>query len=172
MDNLSITLTSAKCELLDNILKEFKDEAYIKTDRVSKIFRGNDILAADYLGLLAQLQLITLIGEVEGYALPAMIGKQSGVNMFMSEGGFMRRFELKQLQETAGKGLQELQTENLNLSGINRTNKEKMEQMENVIRQYQEQVELLKQSNFNQIFIRSGFFLLGAALTWLLIALL
>jgi hypothetical protein len=169
MDNLSITLTSAKCELLDNILKEFKDESYIKTDRVSKIFRGNDILAADYLGLLSQLQLITLIGEVEGYALPAMIGKQSGVKMFMSEGGFMRRFELKQLQETAGKGVQELQTENLNLSSANRTHKEKIEKMEGALRQYQEQIELFKQAKFNEIFIRIGLFLLGVALTWLII---
>lgn len=115
MNNLSLTLTSAKCELLDNILKEFGDEKYIKAERISKLFKGNDILASEYLSLLLQLELIILVGEVQGYPLPAMIGKQSGMDMFLSEGGFIRRFQLKKMQEEAGKNLDELQVDNMRL---------------------------------------------------------
>jgi hypothetical protein len=115
MNNLSLTLTSAKCELLDNILKEFGDEKYIKAERISKLFKGNEILASEYLSLLLQLELIILVGEVQGYPLPAMIGKQSGMDMFLSEGGFIRRFQLKKMQEEAGKNLDELQVDNMRL---------------------------------------------------------
>jgi len=135
MDKLSLTLTSSKCELLDNILKEFGTEKYIKTDLVSKIFRGNNILASEYLSLLVQLDLIFLIGEVKGYPLPAMIGKQPGVERFMNEGGFMRRFELKKLQEEAGKNLQELQIENIRLRHTVETQKKQIELLEYTLKE-------------------------------------
>lgn len=111
MDRFPINLTSAKCELLDRILQEFKHEEYIKTDRILHIFRGNAILASEYLQLLNQLNLIILIGEVHGHPLPALIGKQSGLEIFLSEGGFMARLELRKAQEEAGKSMIELQKE-------------------------------------------------------------
>lgn len=111
MDRFPINLTSAKCELLDRILQEFKHEEYIKTERVLSIFRGNAILASEYLQLLNQLNLIILIGEVHGHPLPALIGKQSGLEIFLNEGGFMARLELKKAQEETGKSMIELQKE-------------------------------------------------------------
>lgn len=115
MDKFPVNLTAAKCELLDRILQEFKYEEYIKTDRVLHIFRGNAILASEYLHLLNQLNLIMLIGEVHGHPLPALIGKQSGLEIFLSEGGFMKRLELRKMQEETGKSMLELQKEILEL---------------------------------------------------------
>src|SRR5437870_1724505 len=115
MDKFPVNLTAAKCELLDRILQEFKYEEYIKTDRVLHIFRGNAILASEYLHLLNQLNLIMLLGEVHGHPLPALIGKQSGLEIFLSEGGFMKRLELRKMQEETGKSMLELQREILEL---------------------------------------------------------
>ncbi|RYD81006.1 MAG: hypothetical protein EOP55_00525 [Sphingobacteriales bacterium] len=115
MDRFPVNLTSAKCELLDRILQEFQYEEYVKTDRVLHIFRGNAILASEYLQLLNQLNLIILIGEVHGHPLPALIGKQSGLEIFLSEGGFMKRLELRKMQEETGKSMMELQKEILDL---------------------------------------------------------
>lgn len=115
MKNLSISLTPAKCELLDNILNEFDEEVYIKSERVLKIFRGNGTLASDYLDLLVQMNLVILVGQVEGVPLPAMVGKQAGVDMFISEGGFKRRYALNKLEEDTGKSIFDLKNENLDL---------------------------------------------------------
>ncbi|OWK70618.1 hypothetical protein [Pedobacter sp. AJM] len=115
MKNHSISLTPAKCELLDNILKEFDEEVYIKSDRVLKIFRGNGSLASDYLDFLVQMNLVILVGQVDGIPLPAMVGKQAGVDMFISEGGFKRRYALNKLEQDTGKSIFDLQNENLDL---------------------------------------------------------
>ncbi len=115
MKNPSISLTPAKCELLDNILNEFDEEMYIKSDRVLKIFRGNGSLASDYLEFLVQMNLVILVGQVDGVPLPAMIGKQSGVDMFINEGGFKRRYALNKLEQDTGKSIFDLQNENLDL---------------------------------------------------------
>ncbi|GGI24931.1 hypothetical protein [Pedobacter mendelii] len=115
MDRFPVNLTSAKCELLDRILQEFQHEEYIKADRVLHIFRGNAILASEYLQLLNQLNLIILIGEAYGHPLPALIGKQSGLEIFLSEGNFMKRLELRKMHEETGKSMIELQKEIMDL---------------------------------------------------------
>ncbi|MCX2574939.1 hypothetical protein [Pedobacter sandarakinus] len=115
MNNLSISLTPAKCELLDNILNEFDQEIYIKSERVLKIFRGNGNLASDYLDLLVQMNLVILVGQVDGVPLPAMVGKQAGADMFINEGGFKRRYALNKLEEDTGKNILDLKKENLTL---------------------------------------------------------
>ncbi|RZK21298.1 MAG: hypothetical protein EOO86_01500 [Pedobacter sp.] len=133
MKNLSISLTPAKCELLDNILNEFDKEVYIKSDRVLKIFRGNDTLASDYLELLVQMNLVILVGQVDGVPLPAMVGKQAGVDMFISEGGFKRRYALNKLEEDTGKSIFDLKNENLDL-------KDKVEKQEKLLKNLEQSI--------------------------------
>ncbi|WP_443939886.1 hypothetical protein [Pedobacter sp. MW01-1-1] len=134
MNNLSLTLTSSKCELLDNILGLFGAEQYIKSALIAKLFRGNEVLAADYLSILEQLDLIFMVGKVKGYPLPAIVGKQPGLDRFLDEGGFMRRFELKRMQEEAGKNLEELQIENIRLKHTVEMLQKKINDLEATIR--------------------------------------
>lgn len=133
MKNYATSLTPAKCELLDNILNEFDEEMYIKSERVLKIFRGNGTLASDYLDLLVQLNLVILVGQVDGVDLPAMVGKQSGVDMFISEGGFKRRYTLNKLEEEAGRTIEDIQKENLDLE-------DKISKQESIIENLQEKI--------------------------------
>jgi len=158
MKNLSISLTPAKCELLDNILNEFDEEVYIKSDRVLKIFRGNGTLASDYLDLLVQMNLVILVGQVDGVPLPAMVGKQAGVDMFISEGGFKRRYALNKLEEDTGKSIFDLKNENLDL-------KEKLEQQEKLLKNLEQSITEQGKNILNMWLGRIGFLLLGIMLT-------
>jgi len=158
MKNLSISLTPAKCELLDNILNEFEEEVYIKSDRVLKIFRGNGTLASDYLDVLVQMNLVILVGQVDGVPLPAMVGKQAGVDMFISEGGFKRRYALNKLEEDTGKSIFDLKTENLDL-------KEKVEKQEVLLKNLEKNITQQGQSILNKWLARVGFMFIGIALT-------
>lgn len=158
MKNLSISLTPAKCELLDNILNEFDKEVYIKSDRVLKIFRGNGTLASDYLDLLVQMNLVILVGQVDGVPLPAMVGKQAGVDMFISEGGFKRRYALNKLEEDTGKSIFDLKNENLDL-------KEKLEQQEKLLKNLEQSITEQGKNILNMWLGRIGFLLLGIMLT-------
>ncbi|MCX3265073.1 hypothetical protein [Pedobacter agri] len=158
MKNLSISLTPAKCELLDNILNEFDEEVYIKSDRVLKIFRGNGTLASDYLDLLVQMNLVILVGQVDGVPLPAMVGKQAGVDMFISEGGFKRRYALNKLEEDTGKSIFDLKNENLDL-------KEKLEQQEKLLKNLEQSITEQGKNILNMWLGRIGFLLLGIILT-------
>lgn len=158
MKNLSISLTPAKCELLDNILNEFDKEVYIKSDRVLKIFRGNGTLASDYLDLLVQMNLVILVGQVDGVPLPAMVGKQAGVDMFISEGGFKRRYALNKLEEDTGKSIFDLKNENLDL-------KEKLEQQEKLLKNLEQSITEQGKNILNMWLGRIGFLLLGIILT-------
>ncbi len=158
MKNLSISLTPAKCELLDNILNEFDEEVYIKSDRVLKIFRGNGTLASDYLDLLVQMNLVILVGQVDGVPLPAMVGKQAGVDMFISEGGFKRRYALNKLEEDTGKSIFDLKNENLDL-------KEKLEKQEKLLKNLEQSITEQGKNILNTWLARIGFLLLGIILT-------
>ncbi|KQN35010.1 hypothetical protein OQZ33_23890 [Pedobacter sp. MC2016-05] len=158
MKNLSISLTPAKCELLDNILNEFEEEVYIKSDRVLKIFRGNGTLASDYLDVLVQMNLVILVGQVDGVPLPAMVGKQAGVDMFISEGGFKRRYALNKLEEDTGKSIFDLKTENLDL-------KEKVEKQEVLLKNLEKNITQQGQSILNKWLARVGFMFIGIVLT-------
>ncbi|RZL32762.1 MULTISPECIES: hypothetical protein [Pedobacter] len=158
MKNLAISLTPAKCELLDNILNEFEEEVYIKSDRVLKIFRGNGTLASDYLDLLVQMNLVILVGRVDGVPLPAMVGKQAGVDMFLSEGGFKRRYALNKLEEDTGKSIFDLKNENLDL-------KEKVDKQEILLKNLERNITQQGQSILNKWLARIGFMVLGILLT-------
>jgi len=158
MKNLAISLTPAKCELLDNILNEFEEEVYIKSDRVLKIFRGNVTLASDYLDLLVQMNLIILVGQVEGIPLPAMVGKQAGVDMFISEGGFKRRYALNKLEEDTGKSIFDLKSENLDL-------KERVEKQEILLKNLERNITEQGKDILNKWLARLGFMLLGIGVT-------
>lgn len=158
MKNLSISLTPAKCELLDNILNEFDEEVYIKSDRVLKIFRGNGSLASDYLDLLVQMNLIILIGQVDGVDLPAMVGKQAGVDLFISEGGFKRHYALNKLEEDTGKSVFDLKNENLDL-------KEKIGKQEILLKNLEKSITEQGTNILNKWLARIGFMLLGIMLT-------
>ncbi|RDC57908.1 hypothetical protein DU508_02850 [Pedobacter chinensis] len=158
MKNLSISLTPAKCELLDNILNEFDEEIYIKSDRVLKIFRGNGSLAADYLDLLVQMNLVILVGQVDGVPLPAMVGKQAGVDMFINEGGFKRRYALNKLEEDTGKSIFDLKNENLDL-------KDKVVKQEKLLKSLEQNITEQGKNILNNWLARIGFMLLGMALT-------
>lgn len=158
MKNLSISLTPAKCELLDNILNEFDKEVYIKSDRVLKIFRGNDTLASDYLELLVQMNLVILVGQVDGVPLPAMVGKQAGVDMFISEGGFKRRYALNKLEEDTGKSIFDLKNENLDL-------KDKVEKQEKLLKNLEQSITEQGKSILNKWLAHIGFMLIGILLT-------
>lgn len=140
MRNFALSLTPAKCELLDSILNEFDKEIYIKSERILKIFRGNGPLAADYLELLVNLNLVILVGQVEGFDLPAMVGKQVGVDMFISEGGFKRRHALNKLEEDAGKTIEDIQNEKLDLQ-------EKILKQEQVIEKLEQELTLSEVKN-------------------------
>jgi len=158
MKNLSISLTPAKCELLDNILNEFDTEVYIKSDRVLKIFRGNDTLASDYLELLVQMNLVILVGQVDGVPLPAMVGKQAGVDMFISEGGFKRRYALNKLEEDTGKSIFDLKNENLDL-------KDKVEKQEKLLKNLEQSITEQGKSILNKWLGHIGFMVIGVILT-------
>ena len=158
MKNLSISLTPAKCELLDNILNEFDDEIYIKSERVLKIFRGNGSLASDYLDLLVQMNLIILVGQVDGIDLPAMVGKQAGVDMFISEGGFKRHYALNKLEEDTGKSVYDLKNENLDL-------KEKVEKQERLLKNLEQSITEQGKNILHSWLLRIAFLILGMAVT-------
>lgn len=158
MKNLSISLTPAKCELLDNILNEFDQEVYIKSDRVLKIFRGNDTLASDYLELLVQMNLVILVGQVDGVPLPAMVGKQAGVDMFISEGGFKRRYALNKLEEDTGKSIFDLKNENLDL-------KDQVEKQEKLLKNLEQSITDQGKNILYKWLAHIGFMLIGIILT-------
>ncbi|MDY0904294.1 hypothetical protein [Pedobacter sp. CFBP9032] len=159
MKNPSISLTPAKCELLDNILNEFDEEVYIKSDRVLKIFRGNGSLASDYLDFLVQMNLVILVGQVDGIPLPAMVGKQAGVDMFISEGGFKRRYALKKLEEDTGKSIFDLQNENLDL-------KEKTLKQDQLLKSLEESITQQGKNILNIWLIRTLCFFAGILITY------
>jgi len=154
MKNPAISLTPTKCELLDNILNEFDEEVYIKSDRVLKIFRGNGSLASDYLDLLVQMNLVILVGKVEGVPLPAMVGKQAGVDMFISEGGFKRRYALNKLEEDTGKSIFDLKNENLDL-------KEQVAKQEQLLKRLEESITEQGKGILKKWITRIAFLLLG-----------
>ncbi|WP_316807809.1 hypothetical protein [Pedobacter agri] len=143
---------------MDNILNEFDEEVYIKSDRVLKIFRGNGTLASDYLDLLVQMNLVILVGQVDGVPLPAMVGKQAGVDMFISEGGFKRRYALNKLEEDTGKSIFDLKNENLDL-------KEKLEKQEKLLKNLEQSITEQGKNILNTWLARIGFLLLGIILT-------
>ncbi|WP_029285608.1 hypothetical protein [Pedobacter sp. R20-19] len=159
MKNPSISLTPAKCELLDNILNEFDEEVYIKSDRVLKIFRGNGTLASDYLDFLVQMNLVILVGQVDGVPLPAMVGKQAGVDMFISEGGFKRRYALNKLEQDTGKSIFDLQNENLDL-------KEKVAKQDQLLKGLEDSLTQQGKDILEKWLIRVLFFFAGILITY------
>ncbi|UKT65273.1 hypothetical protein [Pedobacter mucosus] len=161
MKNVALSLTPAKCELLDNILNEFDEEIYIKSERVLKIFRGNGNLASDYLDLLVKLNLVILVGQVEGIDLPAMVGKQAGVDMFISEGGFKRRYALGKLEEDAGKTIEDIQNENLDLQ-------EKLIKNEQIISKLEQELLTAKNKNVKYFWLQICLVLFGVTIMILL----
>lgn len=160
MKNLSLSLTPAKCELLDSILNEFDEEVYIKSDRVLKIFRGNDTLASDYLDVLVQMNLVILVGQVDGVPLPAMVGKQAGVDMFINEGGFKRRYALNKLEEDTGKSVFDLKAENLDLH-------DKLVRQERLLKSLENSITQQGKGILKNWIFRIGFFILGILITLL-----
>jgi hypothetical protein len=166
MNKITVNISQKESELLDAILKKFGNGEHLSREEILPIFDSNENLAADHIDILSKLNYIRKIAEIEGSRLGLAFYKETGVDLFLSKGGFTGRYnkELEAHRELEAQNT--LQHENLHLQNESLKHQGRIRDQENTIRNLDEKLKRFEMVKNYEWLLRLAIGLISGIIAW------
>lgn len=159
-------LNIKQCEFLDKILNAFGNDEHLDKETLLEIFNNDENEASVHVNILSQLGLIRKIGEIEGSKLGLLFYKEEQADIFIAEGGFVKKYKDKEKEITETNELKLLEKRKLELENEALSYQKTIRDQEDRIRDLDERVKKFEMLKNYEWLIRLSIGVVFAIATW------